>query len=223
MIIEPQISDGAKALGLKVVRQHPDDVNGFFTLESLFTTYNGSWEPSNHIYSIPLWAREMYLRPFGASDYFDDAGADHHLFAGAFIVTNEGYYKRKGVNQYKALFSSDKWKNDTIVTRQTKKHGWANIVMFASSNFSPERNEVGPWQWTIENSDSVITGGGMPNNHHVSIFAAWTFVEGNSELPEPEEPSDCQELRGLYNNLTKKHDNVMSVLLDVRNKLDKVK
>jgi hypothetical protein len=224
MLIEPQISDGAKALGLSVVRQHPENVDGYFKLESLFTTYNGSWEPSNHIYSIPLWAREMYLRPFGASDYFDDAGADHHIFAGAFKVNEVGYYRRTGIDQYTALYSSDKWREDTIVRKQTKKHGWANIVMFASSSFSPERGETGPWQWTIENSDSVIVGGGMPNKHHVSIFAAWTFTtesQGPIE-PPPVEPSDCEDLKESYINLLEDHKYNLNILLRTKEELEQI-
>jgi hypothetical protein len=52
-----------------------------YVVKDIFTTRNGSWEPLDQTGSIPQWARDEYLKPFDAPDYFDDAGGDHHLFA----------------------------------------------------------------------------------------------------------------------------------------------
>ena len=78
-----RISDGAKAFNVTIRRATP--VSGkVLRIKDIFTTFYGSWEISSSDGSLPQWARDTYLRPFGAPDYFDDAGADHHLFGGVF-------------------------------------------------------------------------------------------------------------------------------------------
>ena len=80
------ISDAARdfKITVKGLDERPDAPEGdiVYVVKDIFTTRDGSWEPSPDIPgSVTAWARERYLKPFGAADYFDDAGADHHLFA----------------------------------------------------------------------------------------------------------------------------------------------
>ena len=155
-----RISDGARLLGLK-----PEGGDGGnYELLDLFTTQGGSWEADSRPYSVPGWAREAYLRPGGAADYFDDGGADHHLFArvvdeaGVAVATKIRFWSGPGV--------------DEQLTRSTgeKKSGWISHPIWAS--FVPLRGERGAWAWGPVGADAV-TGGGLPANVHVSAFAVW--------------------------------------------------
>jgi hypothetical protein len=80
-----RISDWVSRFNVSVRRneERPDNPPGevVYRLTELFTTRDGSWEPSDKPGTLPQWARDEHLRPFGAPDYFDDAGGDHHLFA----------------------------------------------------------------------------------------------------------------------------------------------
>ena len=68
---------------VRTAAERPDqpDEDVVYILKDLFTTRNGSWEPSDEVGSVPKWSKDDYLKPYGAPDYFDDAGGDHHLFA----------------------------------------------------------------------------------------------------------------------------------------------
>ncbi len=144
-----------------------------YRVKDLFTTRNGSWEPSNEPGSIALWARDAYLRPFDAPDVFDDAGGDHHLFARV-LDRNGTAVKSENLIRYWSdgfhMLGNPSYQG---YVRMTPKQGsgWANQVIFNS--FNPERAESGAWCWCPEGAADVVVGGGMPNNMHVSTFAVW--------------------------------------------------
>lgn len=78
--------DWVDPFNLQVLRceERPDRPEGeiVYRLVDLWTTRDGSWDPGVDTPGrLPAWARDAYLKPSGAADYFDDAGADHHLFA----------------------------------------------------------------------------------------------------------------------------------------------
>jgi hypothetical protein len=164
---------------IKAVNERPDKPSGdiVYLVKDIFTTRDGSWEQSDKPGSINQWARDAYLKPFGAPDYFDDAGADHHLFAA--IIGLDGQLMR----DKEVIFWSDGFEQlgdagyTGYVSRLTKTHsGWANIVTGPSSNFIPERGEQGPWCWAPTGAAEVVCGGGMPAKQHVSFFVVWQAV-----------------------------------------------
>jgi hypothetical protein len=174
-------------VGIKSIAERPDrpaagDV--IYVIKDVFTTRDGSWDPSDKMGSVDAWARDAYLKPFGAPDYFDDAGADHHIFA--HVLGLDG----KPIPEAEIVFWSDGF--DKLgdpnytgwVTRLTKPHsGWANIPVEAGSNFVPERGESGPWCWTPRGAAEVFCGGGMPAKNHVSFFVVWQAVRAPSVTP----------------------------------------
>jgi hypothetical protein len=181
--IEQRVSEWIEHMNirLRTIAQRPDEVDQesdtVFLLKDVFTTINGSWEPGDAPYSIPQWARDAYLKPWGAPDYFDDAGADHHIFAA--VIGTDGQLRR----QFPIIFWSDgfdKLEDPTYaayVHRETKERsGWINIPIGPDSNFVPERGESGPWCWAPVGPAEVIAGGGLPAKQHVSIFAVWQEV-----------------------------------------------
>lgn len=158
---------------------HAQPKNGLiYRLQDLFTTRDGSWEPTDKPGSVDLWARVRYLKSMGASDYFDDAGAATHLFAA--VIGLDGQLVR---GQQIVYWSDGKDKladatYQKYITQYTKeKSGWGNLFMAPSSAYVPERGESGPWCWCPAGASDVVCGGGLPARQHVSIFAVWQAVK----------------------------------------------
>ncbi len=174
-------------LGIKAVHERPDAPQGdiVYVVKHLFTTRDGSWEPSDVMGAVEPWARDAYLKPWGAPDYFDDAGADHHLF-GAVLDLDGRFVREAGIVYWSDGFGQ--LANPAYagyVRRTTKPHsGWANLPMDGGANYFPENGQQGPWCWAPAGASEVVVGGGMPANHHVSVFAVWQAVR-RSVAPPP--------------------------------------
>jgi hypothetical protein len=185
-------------LQIKSVAERPDLLPAgdyVYLIKDVFTTRDGRWEPSSVYGSIDQWARDAYLKPLGDPEYFDDAGADHHLFAA--ILDKDG----KLLKNMDMLYWSDGFAqlgnpayNGYVqgslgfrYPRTKERSGWANIIMSESSNYVPERGEAGPWCWTPYGLPAeVICGGGMPAKQHVSVFAVWQAVpKSEAGTPPP--------------------------------------
>lgn len=167
-----RISEWAKKFGVRVEREIVPAGHPVYRIKDIFTTRDGSWEPASIAGSIPQWARDAYL-----TKEFDDAGAATHLFGAVMrdgvLIPGETFF----------CWTHAYNKNHTWI--RSKKHGWANLFMSASSNFVPERGEVGPWAWQpITVPGDTVIGGGLPNRWHVSTFAVWEYTV------EPGEPDD---------------------------------
>ena len=97
--IERRVSDWIDHMNMRLfaIDERGDEVDedseSVFLIKDVFTTINGSWEVSDAPYAIPQWARDEYLKPWGAPDYFDDAGADHHIFAA--VIGLDGQLQRQ--------------------------------------------------------------------------------------------------------------------------------
>ncbi len=164
--------------GIQERPDRPQAKNGIkYFITDVFTTRDGAWEPSGVLGSVDQWARDTYLRPFNAPDYFDDAGAATHLFAA--VIGLDG----KLIRGQQIIFWSDglgKLADPTYqkyVTQYTKeKSGWCNLFMSPSASFVPERGESGPWCWCPPGASDVLVGGGLPARQHVSTFAVWQAV-----------------------------------------------
>lgn len=172
-----RISNWARQFGVQVtpvdaVSQPPNGAK-VWRVKDIFTTRDGSWDVSNQPGSIEQWARDEYLWR-----EFDDAGADHHLFGHADGISIRFWTWTDNGNQ---------------TTQQAKlQSGWANIPLYASSSFVPERGERGPWAWqpNVPYAD-VVTGGGLPARQHVSWFVVWRAETYNGGIvTEPEKPTE---------------------------------
>lgn len=157
---------------------HAKSKNGLiYRLKDLFTTRDGAWDPNDNPGSVELWARVRYLKPLGAPNYFDDAGASTHLFAA--VIDLDGQLMRA---QQIVYWSDgiDKLADATYqkyITQYTKEQsGWCNLFMAPSSSYVPERGESGPWCWCPAGASDVVCGGGLPSRQHISTFAVWQAV-----------------------------------------------
>jgi hypothetical protein len=173
------ISDWCTRLNVRIVRceDRPDKPAGdtVYRVVDLFTTRDGSWEGKNQSVpgATPSWARDKYLRPLNAPDYFDDGGADHHIFARVLDlngqpVTSDGLIRfwSEGIEKL-----GDPSYHGFLSMTPKPKSGWANQPVF--NHFNPDRHESGAWAWCPQGAADVVVGGGLPNNQHVSFFAVW--------------------------------------------------
>ena len=164
-----------------------------YLIKDIFTTRDGSWDPKNVYGGVDQWARDTYLKPFGDPEYFDDAGADHHLFAaildkdGKLLKNMDMLYWSDGFVQLgnSAYNGYVQGSNGFRYPRTKERSGWANIVMDPGSNYVPERGEMGPWCWVPFGLPAeVMCGGGMPAKQHISVFVVWQAVaRGAVTLP----------------------------------------
>ncbi|RIK40283.1 MAG: hypothetical protein DCC55_15525 [Chloroflexi bacterium] len=174
-----RVGDWAKNFGVRVVpsEQRPDNPPGdiVYRVKDIFTTRDGSWEPSDQPGARPQWARDTYLRPWGAPDYFDDAGGDHNLFARVLDLDGQPVKRQDLIicwsDGLHLLGRPDFDQFIKMTMTPKEKSGWGNQPIWNS--FSPERGEVGAWCWCPRGAVDVVVGGGLPNNWHVSWFAVW--------------------------------------------------
>lgn len=158
----------------------------YYEVMDLFTTRNGSWEQLDTEGQVPMWAREAYLKPWGAPDYFDDAGGDRHMF-GAIVDPNTGKTTKSG--NFRFYNWTDGSGQKVIPVKE--RSGWANEV--TANLYHPdmdgnvETGNRGPWACRPERgipADTVV-GGGMPFNWHVSVFATWVLKKAVVIPPPP--------------------------------------
>jgi hypothetical protein len=200
--MQQRISDWIGKFNIKVVpcEERPDQPAGdvVYRLKDLFTTASGQWDPSDKMGSLPQWARDAYLRPLNASDYFDDAGGDHNLFAR--VLDQDG----KPINTQDLVIG---WSDgfdllgqpnfaQFISMRMTpkEKSGWANQPIW--NKYWPKDGQRGAWCWCPQGASDVVWGGGLPEGNHVSIFAVWQAEpRGNGGDHGGDLPADVETLR----------------------------
>lgn len=165
----------------------------FYRVYDAFTSRNGSWDLSNIEGGMVDWAREMYLRPYGAPDYFDDGGGDHHLF-GAVVDPNTNKTIKEGRIFYYTWTDDANHVSIPVKTRS----GWANNVV--TNYFNPDMDSDpntgvrGAWAWRPDTDlpCEEFRGGGLPFKWHVSWFVTWILDVASTEEPEPE-PNELEE------------------------------
>jgi len=177
--MQQRISDWVKKFNIVVVpcEERPDKPAGevVYRLKDLFTTADGSWDPSNAMGSVPQWARDTYLRPANAPDYFDDAGGAQHLFAR--VLDQDGKPVKTpdliiGWSDGFQLLSQPNFAQFITMTMTPKERsGWANQPIW--SKFYPDDGQRGPWCWCPRGASDVVWGGGLPAGHHIATFAVW--------------------------------------------------
>jgi hypothetical protein len=173
-----RISDWAKHFGITVEPAQAEPGETVYRVRDIFTTRDGSWEPSDKPGSIPAWARDAYLKYPKHAQYFDDAGADHHLFGAA--MGDAGNLQPFGTIRFYTYTD-----NGNQSTQRVKHSGWGNIPIFGHSE------TPGPWAWHPTNGGKkadVVKGGGLPGGWHVSFFCVWEAVEEPAIVAPPIDP-----------------------------------
>lgn len=175
-----RISDWAQQFGITVEPAIGVADETIYRVKDIFTTRDGSWEPSDKPGSVPQWARDAYLKPLGHPQYNDDGGADRHLFG---AVVGEG----GALQPWGTIHFYTHTDNKNHVDARAKLHGWANNPMFSASAIP------GPWSWYPKNhhKTDIVRGGGLPGGWHVSFFAVWEVVRViTPPIDPPTEPDN---------------------------------
>ena len=157
-----------------------------YVLAEMFTTKDGSWElKSFGAYTIPRWARDAYLKPWGAPDYFDAAGGDHHIFVR--VVDEDGNVLKRNI-----IYRTSDGQHTMIEDTGAKASGWTNLPIYNS--FSTLKGENGGWEVSVNQSmaGEVFVGGGLPYNEHVSTFLVF---QRRSIAPPPPPPQGEKVVR----------------------------
>jgi hypothetical protein len=166
-----RVSDWATQFGITIEPAIAEPGSPVYRVRDIFTTRDGSWEPSDKPGSVPIWALD-YLKPPKHAQYFDDAGADHHLF-GAVMGDADNLQPHGTIHFYTHT------DNSNHADQRVKWSGWANIPIFGHSE------TPGPWSWYPKNRHraDVVKGGGLPGGWHVSFFVVWEIVTGAPVKP----------------------------------------
>ena len=172
-------------LALRTIAERPDQPSGdvVYLIKDVFTTRNGSWEPSSEPYAVPQWAREPYLDP----GVFQKAYEPNNLYGavigldGQFVNGQQILYWTGGLEYLTHLQDTT---SATINAWETP--GWATMVLYNSSSYAPGAGESGPWCWTPNGLPAeVLCGGGLPDGEHVSTFVVWQAVRAQDLEPTP--------------------------------------
>lgn len=184
------ISTEVTALNLVVQSATVQAGQQYYKLLDLFSTRDGSWEPSQVMGAIPQWARDRYLKPWGSPDYFDDAGGDHHVFGCVWDTANNRPLKTGKIHYYTWTDNANHVDMDV-----KEKSGWANVVMY--NKYYPDQGEKGAWAWYPSTGGlpaDIVMGGGMPYGNHISFFASWVLAYAEDTLPDPTEDARILKL-----------------------------
>ena len=149
-----RISDGAKEMNTVIL----DNTGSGYEVVDTWTTINGQWYVTDNQFSIPQWAIDEYA-------IAGELGGAHHLFVR--VLNKEGEVDFNSIVSYRNNTLSDERKIQ-------EKDGFANIPVYNS--FHPEYGENGGWESAPVvpgNTKYLVQGGGLPNNHHVSLFTVY--------------------------------------------------
>lgn len=190
-----RISEWAKyfKLWIEPAQGQPGEV--VYRIKDLFSTRDGSWEPSDKPGSVPQWARDSYLFPMNHPQYNDDGGADRHLFGA--VMGDDGKLDPDEIIHYWTYTD-----NANHAVQPVKRHGWANIPLYGHSDIP------GPWAWSPDfGKADKVKGGGLPGGLHISWFAVWekVVIPGEPEKPpvDPEKPPPTGDLADVVKRLAR--------------------
>jgi len=152
----------------------------------VFTTHEGSWEPSADFGGVDDWARNDYWQ--GAK--WDGAGGSHHFFI-----------KRRDASGNDMPGSGLIWSQngEPWILRNAKNDGTENIEL--NNTYDPSKGMHGSWRGTIVGPADVLNGVDMPllngYTQHVSTFVVFQ-AEPRPVDPDPApDPDPTDDLAGV--------------------------
>lgn len=183
-----RIGDEAKKLNISVDRATPNAAGQVYRVRDIWTTRDGKWDVDGAPGGLPQWARDTYLKGFGAPDYFDDAGGDHHMFGGIYNEVNRNMENNATIHYWTWTDNANQVDMPVKV-----KSGWANVIMFNKFNPAEPPGNQGAWAWRVASSipSDVVKGGGLAFGWHVSFFASFVLTNETGTPPvDPPPTSD---------------------------------
>jgi hypothetical protein len=133
-----------------------------YVVTDIFTTYNGNWEATGQPFAIKQRFRDKFLKPTNDPLYIDDGGAQKHILVG--VYDKDG----KPIQGKEVLFNTRDEANRYVMP--TKKSGFSNVQLSASSAFWPDSGQAGFWYITLPGTNLKVTGLGLPNKWHIATY-----------------------------------------------------
>lgn len=130
-----------------------------YIVKDIFTTSSGKWDVDNSKFSIEQQFRDKYLKSMSDPKYLNKGGADHSI---GFVVEDENGNRLEGVEvKFNSATIEDK--------RYTDKKGHGDFPMWSGQNMDVGR----PGPWTITVGDASVSGLGLYQNWHISIWVVF--------------------------------------------------
>jgi hypothetical protein len=175
---------------LKIVpfEQRPDAAKWtsgpFYRIREVFTTRDGSWEPSANLGSIDQWAVDEWWS--GAK--WKGAGGTNNFFimvldkAGQPIVGKGLYWWQKGTEPANATDTKVTWDDGT-----------ENLPVW--NYYNPAAGETGSWSGATVGRSDVLEGVDLPYKNHISTFVVLQESDAAIE-PPPTYPTFEASVKG---------------------------
>jgi hypothetical protein len=185
---------------LKIVpfEQRPDAAHWkdgpYYRIREVFTTRDGSWEPSSNPGSIDQWAADEW---HSGADW-KGAGGTNNFFIK--VLDKDGKpLAGKGLYYWQGPMTADPSKLTNVNQKITWQTGDENLPVW--DYYNPGLGEMGKWSGTTVGRSDVLMGVDLPYKWHVSTFVV--MQETTSEPTTPPTGNLELDIRNLaYNNAT---------------------
>jgi hypothetical protein len=199
MAVNRRLTDFMSNFGYSIVEKEarPDlafwgQPSEVYDLIDVFTTVDGTWDPSDKVGSIPVWARNSYLRSLSDPYYCGDLGGATHMFI---LVLDQHGVPAEGTQTIywsSGLGSLPPRKDDSYVYRSTGHHGWSNCYMeHHGSGYTPPNR--GPWCMAPSGVADVLEYVGLPYSWHISTFGVWKARPAGTAEPDKDHEADGKD------------------------------
>jgi hypothetical protein len=144
----------------------------YYRIKEVFTTRDGSWEPSTALGSIDQWAVDEWWQ--GAK--WKGAGGTNNFFimvldkAGKPLVGKGLYWWQKGTDPSKATDTKLTWDDGT-----------ENLPVW--NYYDPSKGETGSWSGATVGRSDVLAGVDLPYKNHVSTFVVFQETDAEPVMP----------------------------------------
>ena len=148
----------------------------YYRIIQVFTTCDGSWQPSTNPGSIDQWAVDAW---HSGADW-KGAGGTNNFFikvldkAGNVVVG-------KGLYYWQGAMTSDPTKLTNINQKTTWNDGTENLPVWDSYN--PSLGQMGKWGGTTVGRVDVLMGVDLPYNWHTSTFVVVQETDAEPTIP----------------------------------------
>jgi hypothetical protein len=205
-VVPPEVPSMTVKLGsyvddfnLKIVpfEQRPDvaawKTGPYYRITQVFTTRDGSWEPSTNPGSIDQWAVDAWH--MGAD--WKGAGGTNNFFIKVLDKAGNPLVG-KGLYYWQGAMTADPSSLTNVNQKDTWQTGDENLPVW--DYYNPANGEMGKWSGSAIGRSDVLMGVDLPYKWHVSTFVVLQETTAEPTIP----PTGNLELdiRNLaYNNI----------------------
>jgi len=144
----------------------------------VWSTLDGSWDVSSDKYAMQQYIQDRYMLDWDLSCNYRSAGGATHIHFGVYDNIPDGYTKVVcndiHLSEIGFMMYNDQGLN--LYRNTDPKTGWNNLFMDKGSAFYPDSGQTGPWTLQSFGYADQVSGLGLINRWHVSIFVAYQLM-----------------------------------------------